>query len=663
MSEGLQVLYRFEERGGDRVGDVSGAAEPTDLKITDPSGARWQPGGLAVTSSTMLASGQPPARLIRSIKRSGAITIEAWITPADTTQSGPARIITLSNGIGARNFTLGQAADQFEVRLRTTKSSGNGEPSLTSAKGSVVAAPMHVAYTCDAAGNAVIYLNGQASSKQKVAGDFSNWDDKFHLAIGNELSGDRQWTGTLHLAAVYDRALSVDDVRRNHAAGGAVNDDKLASMAVAAAWRNSDRRDLVALYRFDEGSGDTIRDSSESGEPLDLKIDKPNVTNWVNGGLTVYGSASIATPKPAKRLTDAIKKSQALTVEAWVTPANTTQDGPARIVTLSNGSSNRNFTLGQDKDRYEARLRAARTDNNGLPSQASPSGSAQTGLTHLAYTKEPDGQTRLYVNGEEQASANVGDNLAKWDGNYRLLIANETSGDRPWVGTYHLVAIYNRSLTPDEIKAKGAGMSRYELADHPARGGLLTHGSVLTIGGDEASMVSRGLFVLHDLLYSRVGHPPPCVDTTPVPTKQGLSMRGLAEVRLADSSCVGCHARFEPLAFGLEKFDGIGAYHEIDEHGNELREDGEILFPGKREAVKYETSEELMDLLAASDRVRMAITRKLTQFALGRPLVAADMPHLERIHSTAQERGGTYPAVMTAIVTSDLVRMTRTENR
>ena len=94
-------------------------------------------------------------------------------------------------------------------------------------------------------------------------------------------------------------------------------------------------------------------------------------------------------------------------------------------------------------------------------------------------------------------------------------------------------------------------VSRYDLANLPGRGGLLTQGSVLTIGGDEASMVARGLFVLHDLLRGTINAPPPCVNTVPPPTKSGLTQRGIAEGRIADSKCGVCHSRFEPLAFGI----------------------------------------------------------------------------------------------------------------
>ena len=208
--------------------------------------------------------------------------------------------------------------------------------------------------------------------------------------------------------------------------------------------------------------------------------------------------------------------------------------------------------------------------------------------------------------------------------------------------------------------SRGPGLQRYDLSSQPARGGLLTQGSTLTIGGDEASMVSRGLFVFQDLLRGTVNDPPPSVDTTPVALKPGLSQRRISEQRIANVSCTGCHAKIEPLAFGLEKFDGVGVFREKDEHGNVLRDDGTVLFPGTARPVKYRSSAELMDLLAGSDRVRKTMTWKVTQFALGRPLVATDVRTVRGIHQAAWKAGGTYGSLITAIVTSNLVMTTRT---
>jgi hypothetical protein len=211
------------------------------------------------------------------------------------------------------------------------------------------------------------------------------------------------------------------------------------------------------------------------------------------------------------------------------------------------------------------------------------------------------------------------------------------------------------------LPVRGEGLVRYDLKSVPERGGLLTQGSVLTLGGDEASMVTRGLFVLRNLLRSGVNDPPPALNIEPVPSKAGLTQRSIAKERIADKTCGVCHIKFEPLAFGLEKFDGIGAFHEKDEHGNPLRDDGEILFPGTAKPVPYDSSAELMNLLADSDRVQQCLTWKVAQFALGRPMGPADTRTLDKVHQAAQKGGGTYASLMRAIIKSDLVQKTKTE--
>ncbi|HVR76058.1 MAG TPA: LamG-like jellyroll fold domain-containing protein, partial [Planctomycetota bacterium] len=651
VAGGLEALYRFKEGRGGTVRDVCGAGEPMHLAIGDPAAVRWTEAGLVVRSSTLIAGERPPARLIDAVRASGAITLEAWVTPASASQKGPSRILTLSSNALARNFTLGQEGDRFDIRLRTTATSGNGSPSLSSAPGTAGTAPVHIVYTRDASGAAVVYVDGRESGRRQVGGDLSGWDGGFRLALANELSHDRPWLGTLHLVAVYGRALTAGEVRENHAAGAREDGSTLLA----------GDRDLQALYTFDDGEGDLLRDTSGARGPVDLRSEDTSALEWRPGGLRVDGRALLATTLPPKRLIDAIKKSSAVTLEAWITPGDVSQSGPARILTLSSGTGERNFTLGQDGDRFDVRLRSTKADGNGMPSLASPRGQVKTRQTHVVYTRDAAGKATLYVDGKEQASREVAGDFSNWKDDFRLALGNETTRDRGWRGTFHRVSVYSRALTPDEVRSRVEVLSPYDLAPAPARGGLLTQGSVLTVGGDEASMVTRGLFVLQELLDDRVGNPPPCVDTTPVPVKPGLSQRAIAEARIADPSCGGCHSRFEPLAFGLERFDGTGAYHEADEHGNKLRDDGSVLFPGEDQPVAYQSSAELMDLLARSDRVRRTLTRKVAQFALGRPLVEADEPILERIHESARKGGGTYAGLITAIVMSDLVQITRTE--
>ena len=120
---------------------------------------------------------------------------------------------------GQRNFTLGQEAGQYDVRLRTTATSTNGIPSVSTAKDAVRTKLTHVVYTRDPGGTARIYLNGKEQASQKIAGDFSGWSDKYRLSLANEMTGDRPWLGELHLVAIFSRALSAEEVSRNFAAG------------------------------------------------------------------------------------------------------------------------------------------------------------------------------------------------------------------------------------------------------------------------------------------------------------------------------------------------------------------------------------------------------------------------------------------------------------
>ena len=87
-----------------------------------------------------------------------------------------------------------------------------------------------------------------------------------------------------------------------------------------------------------------------------------------------------------------------------------------------------------------------------------------------------------------------------------------------------------------------------------------------------------------------------------------------------------------------------------------MREDGEVLFPGRPEPIAYKTSSELMNLLATSPRVRETLTWKVVQFAMGRPLGAKDAKSVTEIHKSSQKSGGTYQSLVTAILLSDLVK-------
>jgi hypothetical protein len=223
VSAGLQVLYDFKENGGSTIHDRSGAGAPLDLTLAgsavsaQPTDAiRWlEGGGLAIDASVLLASTGPATKLIEASRATNEITLEAWIKPASAEQTGPVRILTLSADPFLRNFTLGQEFGLYEVRLRTTATSENGMPALSSPDGMAQTDLTHVVYTRNSGGLAKFYLNGVEVASATISGDLSTWDPSFRLALANELTVDRPWLGEFHLVAIYNRALSSQEVMQN----------------------------------------------------------------------------------------------------------------------------------------------------------------------------------------------------------------------------------------------------------------------------------------------------------------------------------------------------------------------------------------------------------------------------------------------------------------
>jgi hypothetical protein len=245
----------------------------------------------------------------------------------------------------------------------------------------------------------------------------------------------------------------------------------VASPSMVQAQRVKDN--LLAFYDFEEGSGTTVNDTSDFGEPLNLTIHDPTAVKWGTGSLalefeTIVSSASAPNVAPegtATKLYDAIggdSGSGAITIEAWITPQNLdVNGGPARIVTMSVDPSNRNFTLGQNLETYQARFRTTTAGNNGSTIRRETDGGVDTLLQHVVYTRDPSGDAFIYLDGEEspllanaQSSDPITGDATNWNDNYDFAIGNELSwtdpAERDFLGDFHMVAIYGRALTGEE---------------------------------------------------------------------------------------------------------------------------------------------------------------------------------------------------------------------
>lgn len=163
---------------------------------------------------------------------------------------------------------------------------------------------------------------------------------------------------------------------------------------------------------------------------------------------------------------------------------------------------------------------------------------------------------------------------------------------------------------------KGGEIRKVALPDR-RRGGVLGMGSTLVVTSypTRTSPIIRGKWVLEQILGTPPPPPPPNVK--PVSQndqmKDGMTLRQRLEKHRLDPTCASCHAKMDPIGFGLENYDGIGSWRDQD---NGLAIDNTCVFPDGTSAKGPEGVKDA--LLARKDMFIRQFVEKMLIYALGR---------------------------------------------
>ena len=225
---------------------------------------------------------------------------------------------------------------------------------------------------------------------------------------------------------------------------------------------------IIAKYEFKTGNGLVAFDTSGVAPALNLQLSAD--VNWIAGeGIEITDpnnaevSKAVGTQADSVKLFDMIAGpagSGEYTIEAWIINSSTDLAGPARIVSYSQDSANRNFTMGQVTDYYNFRNRSNLTNNNGTTALETDNNASdlKTELQHVVFTFNPTTGRDIYINGAKPAydvatDAQAPANLDNWNNGYQLILGNEVPDGtrRQWLGKMFFVAIHNRALTPAEV--------------------------------------------------------------------------------------------------------------------------------------------------------------------------------------------------------------------
>jgi len=221
---------------------------------------------------------------------------------------------------------------------------------------------------------------------------------------------------------------------------------------------------------------------------------------------------------------------------------------------------------------------------------------------------------------------------------------------------------------------QGSIIRRVPLPADCARGGFLTHASILkiTANGTTTSPVPRGTFVMDRLLGEPPEPPPPNIAAVEPDVRGATTIRQLLDKHRADASCASCHAKIDPPGFALESFDVIGGqrarYRSIGTGDTAPRGaidpiigisfklgppvDSSGVLPDER---AFSGITELQSMLAAdTPRLLKNLARQFTVYSTGREIAYSDRDEINALVDRVQKQGGGIRTLLRELVLSPL---------
>ncbi len=225
-------------------------------------------------------------------------------------------------------------------------------------------------------------------------------------------------------------------------------------------------------------------------------------------------------------------------------------------------------------------------------------------------------------------------------------VASFIDGDYTFLNE-SLASIYGLEET-----VTGPEMRRVQLTNDN-RGGILGMPVVLaaTSFPDRTSAVKRGVWVLEQVLGEHVPPAPPDVpalDKQDPQTAARLTLRERTELHRTNPVCANCHKLLDPIGFGLENFDAIGRWRELDDNGQAIDATGQL--PGDR---SFSGPADLKLMIAGRvDKLSRNLVEKLLAYALGRKLEGYDEIVVDNLMKDIASDGYRMQTLVTAVVTS-----------
>lgn len=199
--------------------------------------------------------------------------------------------------------------------------------------------------------------------------NLNNWDDNYYVTIGNEVTGDRPWDGSLQSLYISDRALDPQQVNialsqpRDFFEGEAnlitsITFDQFDQQQAIVRDRTSTLPDLI----WQEKS--IIEPRPQDNSPIFRRKINPHPPEYYAEAIDINRRHWLKTKDPATSFGKRFPTSDQFTLSATVATHHLQQGGPARIMSMANGVFAQNLLLAQRQDNLYFRLRTPITGHN-----------------------------------------------------------------------------------------------------------------------------------------------------------------------------------------------------------------------------------------------------------------------------------------------------------
>jgi len=226
-----------------------------EVEWIDPGpGLRFGRGGIAFSEEPLHW---------RSGGEAGELSVELWVVPADEPDDRLGQIFSLFDGDPIEPLLIAQWKTGLVVRNRVSSAPGRLPYRELGALGLLFRGQAHyIVVTSDAAGTAIFLDGRETAHRSNIPVVAAGEHFRGRLVLGNSPAGTAPWRGDLLGVAVYDRALTADEIARHHRSAPEAGVSSLAN-----------EQGLVALYAFDERAEDAARSRAGAGPPLRVPLD------------------------------------------------------------------------------------------------------------------------------------------------------------------------------------------------------------------------------------------------------------------------------------------------------------------------------------------------------------------------------------------------------